>query len=40
MRVDSPRTVNGGDTVIVVAAERTSETELTETLGQMPEVMS
>jgi len=40
MRVESPGTVYGDDTVIVVAAEGTSGTELTETPGQMAEVMS
>jgi len=40
MRVESPRTVTGDDTAIGFAAEGTSGTELTETLGQMPEVMS
>jgi len=40
MRVESPDTVAGDDTVIVVAAEGTSGTELTETPGQMAEVMS
>ena len=40
MRVESPGTIDGDDTVIVVAAEGTSGTELTETLGQMAEVMS
>ncbi len=34
MRVESPGTVDGDDTVIVVAAEGTSGTELTETRGR------